>query len=422
MARVSKKLTWTKVRNLKRPGKYGDGDGLWLDITPSGVKSWCFRYASPVTGKPREMGLGAIGGDLNRPTVSLDEARDLAHAARKLKQNGIDPLDARRAEQAAERAEAARAVTFADCAGGYIKVNRKAWRSAKHAAQWRATLEQYVFPVIGALPVGAVETGHVTRILEPLWTTKTETATRLRGRIETVLDFAAAHGWRQGDNPARWRGHLQNILPTSSKVTEIRHHAALPWAEIAAFMRELDPLPGVPALALRFGILCAARAGEVLGATWGEINMQAGTWVVPGSRMKAGREHRVPLSEDAQEVLRAAAGLRERAGDDALVFPGSKAGRPLSHMALHRVLVRLGRGDLTTHGFRSSFSTWCAEATNHPRELVEQSLAHTIGNAVEAAYRRTDLFEKRRRLMAEWAGFCARPAASGEVVPLRAGA
>jgi integrase len=279
--------------------------------------------------------------------------------------------------------------------------------------------------VIGDVPVSEVTTGHVTRILTPIWATKSETASRIRGRIETVLDYAKVHGWRVGENPARWKGHLDHILPARSKVSKVEHHAALPWGEIGAFMASVEKEDGLAALALRFAVLTAARTGEVIGATWGEIDLQAKVWTVPGERMKAGSEHRVPLAEAALAVLRAAAKLRGEGSPaaDAPVFPGGKNGKGtagLSNMAMLVLLRRMGRDDLTVHGFRSTFRDWAAEATRHEHAVIEKALAHTIESKVEAAYRRGDLFEKRRKLMEDWATFCGRVAPGENVAALHA--
>jgi integrase len=361
------------------------------------------------------MGLGAF------PDVSLAEARDAAAAARKQVRQGVNPIDQRRATRTAVAASAG-LNTFAQVADAYIAAHDASWRNAKHRQQWRNTLDTYARPVMGNLGVAVVDTGAVMRVLEPIWREKPETASRLRGRIESVLDYAAARGWRTGDNPARWRGHMDNLLPSRAKISRVEHHAALPWREIGGFMAALAEQEGVAALALRFAILTAARTGEVIGARWSEIDMAAGVWLVPADRMKAGREHRIPLSDAALHVLRELAKLRTNPKVDGFVFRGGKVGKPLSSMALLMLLRRIKRGDLTAHGFRSTFRDWCAEATNYPREVAEAALAHTLRDKTEAAYQRGDLMEKRRRLMAEWAAFCARPAAVGEVVPLRAGA
>lgn len=416
MKRETSKLSPAAVKNATRPGLYGDGAGLWLNVGPTGGKSWLLRYM--LDGKAREMGLGPLH------TIGLAEARERARAARHMLLDGIDPLATKAAEKARRIEEAAKAVTFRTAAKGYVEDNKAAWRNAKHAWQWTATLEAHVYPIIGDLPVAMVDTGHVTRILKPIWTTKAETAARVRGRIEAVLDYAKVHGWRSGENPARWKGHLDNVLPARGKVSKVEHHAALPWGETGAFMAELDREEGLAALALRFTILTAARTGEVIGATWGEIDLPAALWTVPASRMKAEREHRVPLSPSALAALTEAAKARRDAAAGAPLFPGGKGGaavKGLSNVAMLMLLRRMKRDDLTVHGFRSTFRDWAAESTGYQREVVEAALAHTIDSKVEAAYRRGDLFEKRRRLMEEWAIFCARPQVGpGDVVPLRA--
>ncbi|HME25230.1 MAG TPA: integrase arm-type DNA-binding domain-containing protein [Acetobacteraceae bacterium] len=418
------KLNAMRLRTLTKPGTYGDGSGLYLQVRMPGKpqqpegpdkrerpnRSWLYRFK--LHGKAHLMGLGTVDD------VSLAEARDVAAAARKLVRQGINPIDQRRAARAESAAQAG--LTFAQVAGAYIAAHERSWRNVKHRQQWRNTLDTYANPILGKLPVAQVDVGAVMRVLEPLWGAKTETASRLRGRIEAVLDYATARGWRSGDNPARWRGHLDNLLPAPSKIAKVEHHAALPWREIGTFMATLAKEEGVSALALRFTILTAARTGEVIGARWTEIDMQAATWTVPPSRMKAAREHRVPLSDPAMKLLRAK--LRTSAKADGFVFPGGKAGKPLSSMALLMLLRRMERGDLTAHGFRSTFRDWCAEATNYPREVAEAALAHTLHDKTEAAYQRGDLMEKRRRLMGDWASYCSRPPVTGEVVTLRAGA
>jgi len=406
MVRALEKLSPVAVRNANKAGMYGDGGGLWLHVGPNALdadgkptktgKSWLYRYM--INGKAREMGLGALH------TVSLSEARELAREARKQVSQGIDPLEAKHAQRKARKLEAAKAITFKDCAGKYIAANRAAWRNEKHAAQWESTLTTYAYPIAGALSVGEIDTGHVTKILQPIWTEKAETASRLRGRIEAVLSYATTHGWRAGENPARWRGHLENVLPKKSKVAKVEHHAALPWQEISSFMMTLDKEKGVGALALRFAILTAARTGEVIGAKWSEIDRETKVWTVPGDRMKAGRENRVPLTAEALAVLDAAEGLRMDEVD--YVFPGGKKDAPLSNMAMLALLRRMKRDDLTAHGFRSTFRDWAAE-TGQPADIAEAALAHVIGNKTVAAYQRGDLLDRRRKLMEEWAAFCA---------------
>ena len=286
-----------------------------------------------------------------------------------------------------------------------------------------ATLSTYAYPIIGALPVQSVDTGLVLKVLEPIWTAKPETASRLRGRLESILDFAKVRGYRDGENPARWRGHLDKLLAPRSKVRQVEHHAALPYAELAAFLASLREQEGIAPRALELLILTAARTGEVIGARWNEINLLDKTWVVPAGRMKAHREHRVPLSPRALDILKDMHGLRSSDDPDAFVFPGRKPKTPLSNMAFLMLLRRMGRGALTTHGFRATFKTWASERTSFQNEIVEASLAHTIGGKVEQAYMRGDMFEKRRRLMQAWATYCATaPAqeAKSNVTPLRA--
>ncbi len=418
MARKIGKLSPVGVRNETRSGVYGDGAGLYLNVGPTRGKSWLFRFM--LNGTAREMGLGPVH------TIGLAEARERAKAARHLLLDGIDPIDARRAERARRAAEtaaeAATMVTFRMAAEGYIRDNKAAWRNARHAAQWPATLESDVYPVIGDVAVSDVNTGHVTRILTPIWKTKPETASRVRGRIETVLDYAKVHGWRTGENPARWKGHLANVLPARAKVAKVAHHAALPWAEIGAFMAELEKQDGMAALAFRFTILTAARTGEVIGARWSEIDLQAAVWTVSPNRMKAGIEHRVPLSDAALDVLGKVTQLRQTKGDSP-VFPGGSDGpgtAGLSDEAIRGVLRRMQRSDLTVHGCRSTFRDWASETTSYQREVVEAALAHAVGDKTEAAYRRGDLFEKRRKLMNDWAAFCGRVApVGGQVMQMR---
>ncbi|NLZ43194.1 MAG: integrase arm-type DNA-binding domain-containing protein [Comamonadaceae bacterium] len=369
------------VRAIRRPGYHAIGDGLYLQVSASGARSWIFRYSHG--GRRREMGLGGY------PTVSLAQARARAQDLCRLVRAGGDPL--------AQRPAAT--LTFRQCAEAYIEARRAGWRNAKHAAQWQATLAAYAYPILGEVPVAAIAVGEVCRVLEPIWRSRTETANRVRGRIEAVLDWATARGHRAGDNPARWRGHLDKILPARAKVQRTRHHAAMPYAEVPAFIAALADQEGIAALALRFVILTAARTGEAIGARWDEID--GDVWAIPGERMKSGRPHRVPLAPAAVAIVKALRGL-----DPVFVFPGGRQGKPLSNMALASVLKRMGRTDATVHGFRSAFRDWAAEQTAFPREVAEGALAHVLTDKVEAAYRRSDLFERRRRLMEVWAGFC----------------
>jgi integrase len=343
MARTIGKLTALAITQAKRRGYYGDGGGLFLQASASCAKSWVFRFKE--SGRLREMGLGPTH------TVRLAEARQKALECRKARLDGLDPIEARRGKRIQAKLDAAKAMTFAACAERYIASHKVGWRNPKHAAQWPATLGTYVYPVFGSLPVQAVDVGLVMKAVEPIWAQKPETAGRVRGRIESVLDWATARGYRQGENPARWRGHLENLLPKKAKVRRVEHHAALPYVEIDAFMAELRRQEGIDARALEFAILTAARTGEVIGAKWGEINLDERLWTVPGERMKAGKEHQAPLSDAALAILE---DLR-KVHQDNFVFPGGKARRPISNMAMLMLRRRMGRGDLTAHGFRSSF-------------------------------------------------------------------
>ena len=399
MARTIGRLTALKVDKAKQPGMYADGGGLYLRVTDSGTKNWVFRFM--LNGRPRWMGVGPLH------TIGLAEARNRAAAFRLQRHDGVDPIERRRAERLQARLDAAKAVTFKECAARYIASHRAGWRNPKHAAQWQATLATYAEPVMGGLSVQAVDTALVLKVLEPIWTTKPETAGRVRGRIESILDWAKVRGYRAGENPARWRGHLDKLLPARSKVRRVEHHAALPYAELPSFLVRLREQEGIAARALEFAILTAARTGEVIGARWSEMDLLDKTWTLPAARMKAGREHRVryPLARSPswKEMQ------PHRPAEDAFVFPGGKNGRPLSNMAFLMLLRRMGLGDVTAHGFRSSFRDWAAERTNFPAEVAEMALAHTVSDKTVAAYNRSDLFERRRRLMAAWATFCTAP-------------
>jgi integrase len=383
-----------------RPGAHADGGNLYLRVTGPGAAKWTFRFMRH--GKSREMGLGGF------EDVTLASARLLAEDARRRLRDGDDPIASR--EDAKVEARIAEGRTFREIAGLYITAHEKGWRNAKHAAQWTSTLRAHVYPTLGDKPVSQVSVGDVMSVLEPLWHRVPETASRVRGRIEAVLDFATARGWRAGDNPARWRGHLANLLPARSKVARVEHFAALPWGEIGEFLAALRSREGIAARALEFTILTAARSGETRGATWREIDLQASTWTVPGARMKAGVEHRVPLSAPALAILRGL--IVEPLDPAALVFPSSARGRvrQLSDAGMSAVLRRMGQNAITVHGFRSAFRDWASERTGYAREVVEMALAHTVGDKVEAAYRRGDLFNKRLQLMADWATYCGQVA------------
>lgn len=395
MAVVTEKLSALGVRQLTKPGYYGDGAGLWLQVSKTGTKSWIFRYT--VSGKQREMGLGPLH------TVSLADARARAKDCRLLLLDGKDPIDERRTVKNAQTLARAKRITFDECAVKYIAVKRTDWKNAKHASQWENTLATYASPVIGTLSVADIDTDLVVKVLSPIWTTKTETASRLRGRIESILDWATVSKFRQGDNPARWNGHLEVLLADPNKVAPVVHHPSLPWQELGEFMLALREREGIAARAVEFAILTAVRSGEVRGMVWSEVDLEAGVWTIPKERMKAGKEHRVPLSTQAKALLRAMPHEGE------VVFFGRKADTPLSDMSLTAVLKRMGRKDITVHGFRSTFRMWCAESVGNffSREVCEHALAHKLPDKVEEAYQRGDLLAKRVVLMQAWSDFCA---------------
>ena len=403
--RTLNRLSPVDLKNKTKRGYYADGGGLYFRVSEFGTKSWVFRYT--VAGKAREMGLGAF------PDVAIKEARERAAEARKTLRDGIDPIEVRKHAHSANAASSAAALSFEQCAAAYIAAKEPEWKNAKHGKQWRNTLATYAYPVIGKILMRDVEQAHILQILEPIWTTKTETASRLRGRIENVIDYATARGYRTGDNPARWRGHLDMILAKPSKVAKVDHHAALPYIEIGSFMTELKNQIGQGARALEFAILTAARSGEVRGATWDEIDLNAPVWTIPKDRMKAAKEHRIPLSPAAVELLE---NLHCMA-DSNLVFPNIK-GKELSDMTLTAVLRRMER-PVTAHGFRSTFRDWAGETTAFPREVIEHALAHQLKDKAEAAYARGTLFEKRRKLMEAWATYCATEKKAGEVIGIR---
>lgn len=364
-----------------KPGRHGDGRGLFLYVKPTGARSWVLRYQ--VQGRRRDLGLGPY------PDVSLAMARERAAEARRLIAMGDDPI---------AKKQQAKPKTFRDAALELIESKRPGWKNAKHAAQWTSTLETYVFPKIGQVQVAKIETADVIGALTPIWSQKPETANRVRQRIEAVIDYTSALGIRAGDNPARWRGHLDHLLPKPTKVRAVKHHPALPHSEISDFMSDLSQRSGVAARALRFTILTAARSGETRGMTWGEVDLENGYWTIPANRMKASKEHRVPLNAGAIALL------GPRRDDSTLVFESeAKPGKPISDMSMTAVLRRMGRDDITVHGFRSTFRDWAGEATGFPREVIEAALAHGIKNKAEAAYARSDLFDKRRDLMTAWA-------------------
>lgn len=404
MSRIKNKLTARTVETKKTPGYYSDGGNLYLRVSQNLTKTWAFYYKKE--GKRTEMGFGSVSN------VTLEQARDKADQLRKQLSNGIDPLTERQQQENERKAQRAKFMTFQQCADAYINAHKAGWKNLKHIQQWQNTLAQYAFPVFRDLDVKSIDTGLITKCLEPIWLTKNETAGRVRGRIESILDWATVHKYREGVNPARWRGHLDKLLAKPSKVQKTEHHSALPYTDINGFIDQLHQQDGIAAKCLEFTILTAARTGETIGATWDEIDWGAKTWTIPAIRMKAEREHRVPLSAHALTILNDMAGVRL----NDYVFPSNKKG--LSNMAMLAVLKRMDRADITVHGFRSTFRDWAAESTSYPGEVVEMALAHAIKNLTEAAYRRGDLMEKRSRLMEEWARYCKTSRMIGDVVPI----
>jgi integrase len=393
MARLINKLSPLKVAKLAIPGLYGDGNNLYLQVAPSGAKSWSFRFM--LNGRAREMGIGPVS------LITLAEARARAIEARRLLLDGHDPIEHRNAQR---EARVMRGKSFQACAEAYIEAHQASWSNTKHAGQWRATLATYAYPEFGVTPVGAIDLETVVKVLEPIWREKPETASRLRGRIEAVLDYATTKGWRHGDNPARWKGLLENVLPAKGRIAKVEHHAALRWRDLPGFMVELLHQDTTAARALAFTILTAVRTGDAIGATWKEIDLIEKVWTIPDWRVKGRKaEHRVPLADPMLKILNT---LRQKVGSpapSAFVFPGGKPGSSLSNMAMLALLKRMGHADITTHGFRSTFRDWAAEATDYRHEVVEAVLAHTVSDKVVAAYRRTDFFDRRRHLMEEWA-------------------
>lgn len=389
------RLTARKVETAK-PGKYSDGGNLYLIVTPQGTRKWVLRYTW--RGKAKEMGLGSVG------SVPLADARQKASDARKLVAQGINPIEARKRDRGIP--------AFAEMADEVREALSAGFRNDKHKAQWKSTLATYAAP-LNAMPVDSITTDDILAALKPIWTTKPETASRVRGRIEKVLDAAKAKGFRTGENPARWRGHLDHLLPRPLKLTR-GHHAALPYEEIAAFITKLKQREALAAIALELCILTAARSGEILGMRWSEVDLDKAIWTVPGARMKAGREHRVPLSSRAMSILKELQPVSE--GE--FVFTGRDRNKPLSAMAMEMVLRRMKIENATVHGFRSSFRDWAGNVSSFPREVTETALAHVIGDKAEQAYRRGDALEKRRKLMEAWANYCA-PQTSAAVVTFR---
>ena len=407
MARVAKERSPLAVQRLKVPGWHAVGgvSGLYLKVAPTGARTWVLR--ATVGHKRRDMGLGGY------PSVTLAGAREKARQARVLIEQGTDPILAKQQARSALQAEQSKARTFDQAVVAFMDAKSDEWRNAKHRQQWVNTLAQYASPIVGKVLVADVTQSHVEQVLRPIWREKTETATRVRQRIEKVLDFARASGWREGDNPASWRGRLSELFPKPSKIKTVTHQRALPPGEMHAFMARLRQAGGLAARALEFAILTAARSGEVRGATWDEIDLAGGFWTVPGERMKAAKPHTVALCPQALALLRAL----PRIEDSELVFPAPRGGL-FSDMALTAVLRRL-EVDAVPHGMRATFKTWSTDHTEFPRELVEVALAHAVGNAVEQAYARGNMLERRRALMTAWADYLDTPPSSSKVIRLR---
>jgi integrase len=399
--RESDRLLPRIIGTLKQPGMYPDGHGLYLLISPNGARSWIFRYKFQK--RRHEMGLGGF------PMISLAEAREVAKGYRRQLHDGFNPLEQRRVLRQAAKLEAAKRIPFKQCAETYIAETSPAWKNRKHAAQWSSTLEAYAYPVFGDLPVQAIDTSLVVTALRAIWQAKPETASRLRGRIERILDYARVSGYRTGENPARWRGHLDKLLQHRSKLRRTKHHAALPYPEVAGFMRRLQDQDGAAAHALQFTILTAARTNEVRGARFDEVDFAAQEWAIPGPRTKSGKPHRIPLSRQALHSIE----TLHKVSSGPYIFAGAGQGSAMGAMAMLQLLKRMGRSDLTVHGFRSTFRDWVAEQTSFPSFVAETALAHAVADRVEAAYRRGELIKKRRKLMEAWASYCY-PAGSGE--------
>jgi len=397
MAKTINKLTDLKIRKAAF-GLLPDGDGLYLQVRGPAARSWLYRYM--IEGKTRDMGLGAY------PAIGLDDARKTRDRLKRLRQEGLDPIEARNQERAAARLAKAQAITFNQAALSYIRDKSHGWKNEKHRQQWTNTLATYVEPVLGSVPVEEIDTKLVKQVLDPIWTTKPETASRIRGRIEVILDWCKALGYRDGENPARWRGNLKDLLVAHSDITEVEHHPALPYTEMPAFMERLRALEGVAPRALEWIILNATRANESLKADRSEISLEEKSWTIPKIRMKGRRgkvrPHRVPLTDRALDILK----LLPTSAESSYLFQGVRKGKPLTDGALRTLLLRMGVQNATTHGFRATFKTWAQERTRFAREVIEKALAHTVGDETEQAYDRGDLFDKRRKLMEAWASFC----------------
>jgi len=406
MAKQVNRLTAKKVEHIQDPGWYPDGNGLYLQVSKTGTKSWVYRYKS--SGKEKRAGLGGLS------TLTLAGARNSAKNCRKQRSEGKDPIEFKREQKAKIALNQVKSITFKECALSYIESHKVSWKNQKHEAQWRNTLETYAFPFIGHVSVKDIDVGLVMKVLEPIWPTKTETATRVRQRIENVLDWAKVRKYRTGENPALWRGHLDKLLPKPSKVQKVKHFKAMPYTDVPNYFRKLRTTNTVAAKALAFTILTATRSNEAREANWSEIDLKSGIWTIPDERMKSDRTHRVPLSKEAIAILKEV----ETFKIDNRVFPGLKKNKSITDAALLKHL-KISHSDLTVHGFRSSFRDWCAEITNYPREIAESALAHTLKDKTEAAYQRGDMFIKRQKLMNAWANHCLKGKKDANVIPMQ---
>lgn len=410
MARRLHLLSPKFIEHVEGPGRYADGGGLYLQVRPSkggGVtKSWLFRYMRghrSKSGKPtsREMGLGGLRVHPRDGNLTLKEAREKAFRARETLKDGLDPLESKQAKKASQRLEAAKLITFRQCAAEYIESHGAGWKGDKHVKLWKGTLARYAEPVIGDLPVASIDTGLVLKVLKPIWESKTKTAVDVRLRIELILNWAKTHGYRDGENPARWKGHIKNALPDPSKVAKVKHLAAMPYGEVPDLVAKLRQDTSTAAAALEWTILTAVRSDNTFAATWPEVDIENRVWTIPAARMKADADLRVPLSDRSIEILK----KRDRSTN--YIFSGQNPKKKLPHQKMLKALAAI-RAGFTVHGFRSTFKDWASEQTSYANEVSEMALAHKVGDKVENAYRRTDLFDKRRALMEDWATFCMR--------------
>ncbi|MGR4929293.1 tyrosine-type recombinase/integrase [Bradyrhizobium sp. CAR08] len=408
MVRRLNLLTPKFIESIETPGRYADGGGLYLQVASAkgggATKSWLFRFMRghvSRNGKPisREMGLGALSTNRRDGLITTKEARERAYRAREDLKAGLDPIEARRGLRAARLLEEARGVTFSQCAAEYIDTHKAGWKGEKHVKLWRGSLKRFAEPVMGAVPVGMIDTALVLKVLKPIWETKTKTAVDVRLRIELILNWAKTHGYRDGENPARWRGHIKNALPDPAKVVKVKHLAAMPYDDVPALMMKLRQETTTAAAALEWTILTAVRSDNTFAATWPEVDFEKRVWTIPAARMKADADLRVPLTDRAIEIL------NNLDATTAYIFSGENPKKKLPHEKMLKALKAIQPG-LTVHGFRSTFKDWASEQTSYPNEVSEMALAHKVGGKVENAYRRTDLFNKRRALMDEWAAFC----------------